>query len=85
MLVTLFPYRYLGDGNLRHLHDVFKAGDDFANGNISRIEIRGVVRPPKQGSNVIGRRSVGEEDAVQNCVSFRSPNNFPDVRTAVGA
>jgi len=27
--------------------DVLEAGDDFTNGDISRIEVRGVIRPAK--------------------------------------
>jgi len=85
MLVILFMDRNLSYGNLRHMGDVFEAGDDFTDGDISRIEIRGVIRSAKQSGEVIGRGSVGEEDTVQDCISFRRPEGFPDLGTTVGA
>ena len=64
MLVTVFPYRNLRDREFRHVRDVFETRNKFPNGDISRIEIRRVIRTPKQCGEVIGCRSVGEEDAV---------------------
>ena len=66
VLVVLFVDRHLSDGDLRHLCDVFEAGDEFADGDVSRIKVRGVIRPAKQCGDVIGRGSVGEEDTVQD-------------------
>ena len=66
VLVTLFAERDLSDGELWHVRDVFKAGDEFADGYVSGIGIRGVIGPPEQGGDVVGRGSVVEEDTVQD-------------------
>lgn len=47
VLIALFPDRNFGNGKLRHLCNILKAGDNFTNGDISGIEIRGVIRPAK--------------------------------------
>lgn len=69
MLVVLFPNRDLSDRKLWHVLDLFKPGDKFSDGDGSRIDVRGVIGPPKQGGEVIGCRSVGEEDTVQDRIS----------------
>lgn len=45
MLVILIPDRNLSDGELWKRCDVFKAGDKFTDGDITGIEIRGVIGP----------------------------------------
>lgn len=47
MLVALFMDRNLSYGYLRHIGDVLETGDNLSNGDISGIEIRGVIRPAK--------------------------------------
>lgn len=85
MLVTLLLDRNLNDGEFRRLCDVLIAGNDFANCDISRVAVRRVIRPAKQDGKVIRRRSVGEEDTVQDCISCRRLEGFPDIGTTVGA
>ena len=58
MLVVLLANGHLRHRELRHQGDILEAGDEFADGDIARIEIRGIVRPAKQGSEVIGRGCV---------------------------
>jgi hypothetical protein len=84
MLVTLVPDRDLGDRDLRHLRDIFEAGDEFSDGDIARVEIRGIIRPTEQGCEVIGRGGVGEEDPVHDSISRRSFEDVLDVGTTVG-
>lgn len=84
MLVTLFSDRNFSDGDLGHLRDIFETGNEFADGNIAGIEVCGVIRPAKQGGEVIGGGSVGEEDPVQDWISGSSLEDFLDIGTAAG-
>ena len=43
MLVILFPERNLGNGEFWHVRDIFKAGDKFANCDITRVFICRVI------------------------------------------
>jgi len=79
VLVNLVPERNLSDGEFWHGRDFLEALDEFAHCDISGIEICGVIRPPKQGGEIIGRRCVGEEDTVQDCVPCRRVDDFPNV------
>ena len=47
MLVTLLADRNLNDGEFGHLGNVFETGNKFTNGDITRIEIRGVIGSAK--------------------------------------
>jgi hypothetical protein len=47
MLVALFMDGNLSNREFRLLRDVFEAGDEFADGDISWIKIGGVIRPAK--------------------------------------
>lgn len=58
MLVVLFANGHLRHRELRKLGDILETGDEFADGDIARVEIRGIVRPAKQGSEIIGRGGV---------------------------
>jgi len=84
MLVILFPDGNHSNRKLWHVRDVFEPGDELADGNVSGVEICGVIRPPEQSSEVIGCRSVGEEDTVQDCISRRGLEGCPNVGTTVG-
>lgn len=85
MLVTLFPNGNLSDGELGHLRDIFETGHEFTDGDISGIEICGVIGPAKQSCEVIGGGGVGEEDPVQDGISCGGFERFLDVGTTAGA
>ena len=85
MLVALVPERNLSNGELWHARDIFETGDEFSNGDISRVLIRRVSRPPEQDGEIIECRSVGEEDSVQDTISFARFEDLPNVGTATGA
>ena len=83
VLVNLLPERNTSDGKFWHGRDLLETRDELADGNISRVDICRVIGPPKQGGEVIGRRSIGEEDTIQDRISIRVAYDFPNVGTLV--